>query len=62
MLDVAGNYPSNNKYKDSTYVEVPGLRPGGEGGSRGDADLGHEPGLVDFFHKVMGRRREMKWD
>ena len=29
---------------------------------RGDADLNMEKELVDFFTRVMERRRENKWD
>ena len=29
---------------------------------RGEADLGNEKELVEFFTKVMGRRKENKWD
>ena len=73
MLDVAGNYPSHNKYNNSSwkcqacdgdvredqehlkecddYVDL-----------RVDVDLENEPELIDFFHRVMERRRERKWD
>ena len=29
---------------------------------RGDADLGNEQELVEFFNRVMAKRKEMKWD
>ena len=29
---------------------------------RDDVDLQHEPEFIDFFHRVMERRREKKWD
>ena len=29
---------------------------------RGDADLGNEKELVEFFNSVMGRRKEKEWN
>ena len=29
---------------------------------REDADLGNEQELVEFFGRVMAKRKEMKWD
>ena len=73
MLDVAGNYPGNNKYKASRWMcqacdlEVKEdqehlTRCRGYEDLRGDADLNMENELVDFFTRVMERRRENKWD
>ena len=73
MLDVAGNYPGNNKYKASRLMcqacdlEVKEdqehlTRCRGYEDLRGDANLNMENELVDFFTRVMERRRENKWD
>ena len=73
MLDVAGNYPGNNKYNKASRwmcqacdLEVKEdqehlTRCRGYEDLRGDADLNMENELVDFFTRVMERRRENKW-
>ena len=73
MLDVAGNYPGHNKYKDSMWrcqacdLEVKEdqehlTKCEGYEDLRVDADLGHESELVDFFSRVMERRKEKNWN
>ena len=73
MLDVAGNYPGKNKYKASRWMcqacdlEVREDQEhltmcNGYEDLRGDADLNMEKELVDFFTRVMERRKENKWD
>ena len=73
MLDVAGNYPGQRKYEGSKWrcqacnLEVKEDQEHltvceGYEDLRGDADLGNETELVEFFSKVMGRRKENKWD
>ena len=67
MLDVAGNYPGINKYKASGWMcqacnqEHLTVCNGYED-LRHDADLNMENELVDFFTRVMERRRLNKWD
>ena len=73
MLDLAGNYPGHRKYEHSNWMcqacnqemkeEQEHLaRCEGYEDLRGDADLMNEVELVDFFTRVMERRKEMKWD
>ena len=73
MLDVAGNYPGINKYKASGWMcqacnlEVREDQEhltvcNGYEDLRHDADLNMENELVDFFNKVMERRKLNKWD
>ena len=73
MLDLAGNYPGHRKYKHSNWMcqacnkEVKEDQEHlttceGYEDLRGDADLKNEVELVDFFTRVMERRKEMKWD
>ena len=73
MLDVAGNYPGHNKYKDSMWrcqachLEVKEdqehlTKCEGYKDLRADADLGHESELVDFSSMVLERRREKNWN
>ena len=73
MLDVAGNYPGHNKYKDSMWRcqacdwEVKEDQEHlmvceGYKDLQGDADLGNEADLVEFYSRVMERRKEEKWD
>ena len=73
MLDVAGNYPGHNKYKNSMWkcqacdLEVKEdqehlTKCEGYEDLRADADLGHESELVDFFSRVMERRKENNWN
>ena len=73
MLDVAGNYPGQRKYEGSKWrcqacnLEVKEDQEHltvceGYEDLRGEADLGNEKELVEFFTKVMGRRKENKWD
>ena len=66
MLDVAGNYPGHNKYKDSMWrcqedqehlMVCEGYKD-----LKGDADLGNEADMVEFYSRVMERRKEEKWD
>ena len=67
MLDVAGNYPSHNKYKKSSWKcqacdgdvreDQEHLKEcDGYVDLRVNVDLEHEPDLIDFFHRVMERR------
>ena len=71
MLDVAGNYAGLKKYEnwecqactqkvreDQDHL----TKCAGYEDLRADADLGNEPELVEFFARVMDRRKEMKWD
>ena len=73
MLDVAGNYPGHRKYKHSNWrcqacnQEVKEDQEHliiceGYQELREDADLGNEQELVEFFGRVMAKRKEMKWD
>ena len=73
MLDLAGNYPGHRKNEHSNWMcqarnhEVKEdqehlARCKGYEDLRGDADLMNEDELVDFFIRVMDRRKEMKWD
>ena len=69
MLDIAGNYPGQRKYEESNWrcqacdlnvkedQEHLATCEGYED-LRGDADLGDEKQLVDFFARVMDRRKE----
>ena len=73
MLDVAGNYPGHNKYQGSMWrcqacdLEVKEDQEHiaeckGYEDLRGDADLGDQADLVEFFNGVMERRKENKWN
>ena len=73
MLDVAANYPGANKYKASGWMcKACNLKVKedqehltvcrGYEDLRLDADLNRENELVDFFTRVMERRKENKWD
>ena len=73
MLDLAGNYPGHRKYEHSNWMcqacnqemkedQEHLARCEGYEDLRGDADLMNEVELVDFFTRVMERRKEMKWD
>ena len=42
--------------------EGDGCEGDGDGDLRGDADLGNEKELVEFFNSVMGRRKEKEWN
>ena len=64
MLDVAGNYPGHNKYKDSMWrcqedqehlMVCEGYKD-----LKGDADLGNEADMVEFYNRVMESRKEGK--
>ena len=73
MMDVAGNYPGHRKYEPSNWrcqacnQEVKEDQEHlticeGYQELREDADLGNEQELVEFFGRVMAKRKEMKWD
>ena len=73
MMDVAGNYPGHKKYKATMWrcqacdLEVKENQEHltvceGYEDLRGDADLGNEKELVEFFNRVMGRRKEKEWN
>ena len=73
MLDVAANYPGANKYKASGWMcKACNLKVKEDQEHltvcrayedlRLDADLNRENELVDFFTRVMERRKENKWD
>ena len=73
MLDVAGNYTNHSKYKETSLkcqACVLEVREDQEhllvcdsyADLRENVDLRMEPEMVDFYQKVMDRRREMKWD
>ena len=73
MLGVAGNYPRHRIYEQSNWTcracsqEVTEdqehlARCEGYEDLRGDADLENEKELVDFFTRVMAKRKEMKWN
>ena len=73
MLDLAGNYPGHRKYKHSNWMcqacsqvvredQEHLARCEGYEDLRADADLGHESELVDFFSRVMERRKERNWN
>ena len=73
LLDLAGNYPGHRKYEHSNWMcqacnqemkedQEHLARCEGYEDLRGDADLMNEVELVDFFTRVMERRKEMKWD
>ena len=73
ILDVAGNYTNHSKYKETSWncqacvLEVREDQEhlqvcDGYEDLRENVDLRMEPEMVDFYQKVMERRREMKWD
>ena len=73
MLDVAGNYPGQRKYEESNWrCQACNLnvkedqehlaRCEGHKDLRGEADLSNEKELVDFFSRVMERRKQQKWN
>ena len=73
MLDVAGNYPGNNKYKASSQMcQACSMKVRedqehlttceGYKDLRDEADLNVEKELVEFFTRVMERRKDNKWD
>ena len=73
MLDVAGNYPGQRKYAESNWMcqgcdlnvkedQEHLARCEGYKDLRGEADLGNEKELVNFFSRVMERRKEQKWN
>ena len=72
MLDVAGNFPNHSKYKETAWkcqacvLEVREdqehlLVCDGYADLRENVDLWMEHETVDFYQKVMDRRREKKW-
>ena len=72
MLDVAGNFPNHSKYKVTDWkcqACVLELREDQEhllvcdgcADLRENVDLRIEHEMVDFYQKVMDRRRERKW-
>ena len=72
MLDVAGNFPNHSKYKETDWkcqACVLELREDqehllvcdGYADLRENVDLRIEHEMVDFYQKVMDRRRERKW-
>ena len=73
MLDVAGNFPGHRKYEPSNWMcQLCGgvVREDQEHLTqcevykdlRGNADLENQEELVEFFIKVMIRRKETNWD
>ena len=73
MLDVAGNFPGHRKYEPSNWMcQACGgvvredqehlTQCEGYEDLRGDHDLGNQEELVEFFLKVMERRKEKNWD
>ena len=56
MLDVVGNYPGQRKYEESKWM------------CRGcnlnvkEVDLGNEKELVEFFTRLVERRKQQKWN
>ena len=73
MLHVAGNYPGHTKYQGSMWkcqacnLEVKEDQDHlticqGYEDLRVEADLRNETELVEFFTRVMERRKENKWD
>ena len=72
MLDVAGNFPNHSKYKETDWkcqACVLELREDqehllvcdGYADLRENVDLRIEHEMVDFYQKVMDRRRERRW-
>ena len=73
MLDVAGNFPGHRKYEPSNWMcQACGgvvredqehlTQCEGYEDLRGDDDLGNQEELVEFFLKVMERRKEKNRD
>ena len=72
MLDVAGNFPGHRKYEPSNWMchACRGVREDQEHltqceaykNLRGDHDLENQEEVVEFFMKVMNRRKEKNWD
>ena len=73
MLDLAGNFPNQAKYKKSmAKCHACNLQARedqehvtkcvGYQDLRADADLGNEPELVEYFSKVMERRKTNGWN
>ena len=64
-LDVAGNFPGHRKYERSNWMcyHVGGHLTQCEAYKdlRGDHDLENQQELVEFFMKVMNRRKEKNW-
>ena len=72
MLDVAGNFPGHRKYEPSNWMchACRGVREDQEHltqceaykNLRGDHDLENQEEVVEFFMKVMNRRKEKNWN
>ena len=73
MLDVAGNFPAHKKYESSNWMcQACGgvvredqehlTQCEGYKDLKNEADLNVENELVEFFTRVMERRKDNKWD